>query len=204
MHLSEGVLPLPLLAGCWVVAAAGVVQGLRRLRDERLPLAALLGAAFFVASTVHVPAGVGSVHLILNGVCGLLLGGAALPVLAVALLLQAVLFSFGGLAVLGANLLIMGLPALAVHVLLGPLVRRGGPRAAMTAGVLAGVIGIGGAAVLAAALLLLAGGRQLHDLAGLLVLAHVPVLLADAAIGALLLPGLRRLAPGALDGSPDV
>ncbi|WVM89838.1 energy-coupling factor ABC transporter permease [Halopseudomonas pachastrellae] len=72
-----------------------------------MPLAALLGAAFMVASTLHMPVGVGSVHLILNGLAGLLLGWAVFPLFFVALLLQAALFSFGGFTVLGANLLIM-------------------------------------------------------------------------------------------------
>lgn len=76
MHLSEGVLHLPVLAGAGVVAAAGVAIGIRQLDTSRLSLAALFGAAFFVAGTIHVPIGVSSVHLILNGLAGLFLGWA--------------------------------------------------------------------------------------------------------------------------------
>ena len=40
-------------------------------------LAGLLGAAFFVASLIHVPIGFSSAHLILNGLLGVVLGWAA-------------------------------------------------------------------------------------------------------------------------------
>ena len=66
MHLSEGVLHTPILLAGAVLAVAGIAVGLRRLESERLPLTALFAAAFFVAGTIHVPVGIGSVHLILN------------------------------------------------------------------------------------------------------------------------------------------
>lgn len=74
MHLSEGVLHTPVLLSGAVLAIAGIAVGLRRLESENLPLTALFAAAFFVAGTIHVPVGIGSVHLILNGMAGLFLG----------------------------------------------------------------------------------------------------------------------------------
>lgn len=203
MHLAEGVLSAPALLGSAALAAMGVGLGLRRLDDARLPLAALLGAAFFVASTIHVPVGVGSVHLILNGLAGLLLGWAAFPVFFVALLLQAALFSFGGFTVLGANLLIMALPAVAAHYLLRGLVASRAPggagrRRLMLAGAACGLVGIGGAILVASLLLALAGGRAFADLIALLVAAHLPVLAVDAVIGAFAVALLGRMMPRAL------
>lgn len=199
MHLAEGVLSAPLLAASAALAAGGVALGLRRLREEQLPLAALLGAVFFVACTIHVPVGVGSVHLVLNGLAGLLLGWAVFPVLCVALLLQAALFSFGGFAVLGANLLIMALPGVAAHYLLRRhLGAAMGRPHALLAGALCGVIGIGGAALLAGALLALSGGRVFGELIVLFGLAHLPVMAVDAAIGAFTVAALVRMMPQAL------
>ena len=203
MHLADGVLSAPALVASAALAIGGVALGLRRLHEAQLPLAALLGAVFFVASTIHLPVGVGSVHLILNGLAGLLLGWAVFPVLLVALLLQAALFSFGGFAVLGANLLIMAVPAVIAHYLLrgwvappdGSVPARG---AALFAGVAGGVVGIGGAALLAGALLALAGGRMFAELIALLALAHVPVMIADAAIGGFTVLALVRMMPRAL------
>lgn len=204
MHLAEGVLSVPALVGAALVGAAGVAIGLRRLGEAQLPLAGLLGAAFFVASTIHVPVGVGSVHLILNGLAGLLLGWAAFPVFFVALLLQAALFSFGGFAVLGANLVIMALPAVLAHHALRRLVAgaiASSPPSRtrlLAAGAGCGLIGVGGAILVASALLAIAGGRAFLDLIALLALAHLPVLAVDAVIGALTVSLLARMLPRAL------
>jgi cobalt/nickel transport system permease protein len=199
MHLSEGVLPLPMLLVTGALAAGAVAVGLRRLDEARMPAAALLGAAFFVAGTLHVPVGVGSVHLVLNGLMGLLLGWTVFPVLAVALALQALLFGFGGLTVLGANVLVLGVPALLAHLLLRRHLAVGAsPRRLRAAGALAGVLGIGGAALGMTALLATAGGAAFDRLVALVWVAHVPVGAIDAAIGALAVPLLARMMPRAL------
>ena len=99
MHISEGVLSGPVLAGGWALATVGTTLGLKRLDYDRLMTVAILSAAFFVASLIHVPIGPVSAHLILNGLLGAILGLAAFPAICVALLLQAVLFQYGGLVV---------------------------------------------------------------------------------------------------------
>lgn len=198
MHLADGVLAPPVLIGAAALALGGVALGLKRLDDRRLPLAALLGAVFFVASTVHVPVGVGSVHLILNGLAGLLLGWAVFPVLAVGLILQAALFSFGGFAVLGANTLLLAAPGVAAHYLCRPLLVAPSRRRLLAAGALAGAVGIVGAATIAGLLLAASGGHRYAELIALLAAAHLPVLAIDAAIGALAMAALGRLMPAAL------
>jgi len=203
MHLAEGVLDAPTLIASGLLAAGGVAVGLRRLPESRLPLAALLGAALFVASTIHVPVGVGSVHLVLNGLAGLLLGWAVFPVIVVALALQAALFSFGGFAVLGANTLLLAAPAVLAHALLrGALRPDAAPARRALAGALAGVVGIGGAILIAAGLLAASGGRAYAELIVLLAVAHVPVLAIDAAVGATALAVLGRVLPRALAEVP--
>ena len=74
MHISEGVLSPAVLGAGAVLAAAGIVIGLRKLDYDRLMTVAILAAAFFVGSLIHVPIGPSSVHLILNGLLGMLLG----------------------------------------------------------------------------------------------------------------------------------
>lgn len=199
MHLSEGVLAAPVWIGCAAIAAVGVMRGMRDLHDERLPAAALLGAAFFVAASIHVPVGLGSAHLILNGLMGLVLGWAAVPVLLVALGLQAALLSFGGFAVLGANVLIMALPALAAHLLLRRFLTPDAPRRRLLAiGAVAGVIGVSGAALVASVLMLLSAGRQFEELLALIAVAHVPLAAIDATVTAVVVAALARVLPQAL------
>ncbi|MDR0551726.1 MAG: energy-coupling factor ABC transporter permease [Spirochaetaceae bacterium] len=117
MHISEGVLSLPVIAGGWALGAAGVAVGLKKTPAEEVPKTALVSAALFLASLVHVPVGPSSIHLTLLGLAGYLLGWSAVPALFAALLLQGLLFQFGGLLSLGANTTIMGAAALAGYAM---------------------------------------------------------------------------------------
>ena len=199
MHLSEGVLHTPVLLAGVALAVVGVAVGLRRLESERLPLTALFAAAFFVAGTIHVPVGIGSVHLILNGMAGLFLGWAVFPAFLIALLLQVLFFSFGGFAVLGINLCVMALPAVAVHyVLRGYLKPDMGAMAKLITGLGAGIIGVGGAGALASLVLALDGGKHYQDLIALLLLSHLPVFVLDGMISYGVISLLSKMYPSAL------
>ena len=200
MHLSEGVLHTPVLLAGAVLAVAGVAIGLRKLDPERLPLTALFAAAFFVAGTIHVPVGIGSVHLILNGMAGLFLGWTVFPAFLIALLLQVLFFSFGGFAVLGVNLCIMATPAVVAHYLfrsrLQPNMRF---QDRLLVGIGAGVIGVGGAGALASFVLMLDGGKSYVDLVWLLLVSHVPVFILDSVISVGVISLLCKMYPQALN-----
>ena len=199
MHLSEGVLHTPVLLAGVVLAVVGVAVGLRCLESERLPLTALFAAVFFVAGTIHVPVGIGSVHLILNGMAGLFLGWAVFPAFLIALLLQVLFFSFGGFAVLGVNLCVMALPAVAAHyVLRGYLKPDMGRIAKLFTGLGAGIIGVGGAGALASLVLALDGGKHCQDLIALLLLSHLPVFVLDGIISYGVISLLSKMYPSAL------
>ncbi|EFU67314.1 cobalt transporter CbiM [Aggregatibacter segnis] len=199
MHLSEGVLHTRVLLAGVALAVVGVAVGLRRLESERLPLTALFAAAFFVAGTIHVPVGIGSVHLILNGMAGLFLGWAVFPAFLIALLLQVLFFSFGGFAVLGVNLCVMALPAVAAHYLLRSYLRPDmGAIAKLLTGLSAGIIGVGGAGALASLVLALDGGKHYQDLIALLLLLHLPVFVLDGIISYGVISLLSKMYPSAL------
>src|SRR4051812_3100228 len=74
VHIADNVLAWPWLGGGWVLAATLVFFGAWRMRDEEIPRVALLTAAFFVASSIHVRLGPGSAHLLLGGLLGVVLG----------------------------------------------------------------------------------------------------------------------------------
>ena len=124
MHISEGVLSPAVLGAGAVLAAAGIVIGLRKLDYDRLMTVAILAAAFFVGSLIHVPIGPSSVHLILNGLLGMLLGWAAFPSIFVALMLQAILFQYGGITVLGVNTFNMAFPAVVCYYAFRPMLLK--------------------------------------------------------------------------------
>ena len=198
MHIAEGVLSPPVWVGGWVLAAAGVAVGLRGLDYERMPRVAVLSAAFFVASFAHVPIGGSSAHLVLNGLVGLLLGWAAVPALFIALLLQAVLFGFGGLTTLGVNTVVMGAPAVACYVLFNRWLRRAKGRAVFWLGFAAGGTGIAGGCLLLAAALVTTG-RAFEQVAGLVLIAHIPVAVIEGLVTGTAAGFLRQVKPELLD-----
>ena len=111
MHISEGVLSAPVLLAGWVVTAPAVAAILWRVRQGEIPRIACFSALFFVASFVHLPVGISSMHLMLSGLVGAFLGSRAILAIFVALFLQGVFFGFGGLSVLGVNTAVIGFPA---------------------------------------------------------------------------------------------
>lgn len=111
MHISEGVLSPPILTAGGVLAFAGTAIGLKKIDYDKVMNISLLTSTFFVASLIHVPLGPGSVHLVLGGLMGILLGWISFPAILVALFLQMIFFQYGGLVVLGVNTTAMALPA---------------------------------------------------------------------------------------------
>ena len=202
MHLSEGVLHSSTLLIGTVGAVIGLAIGLKKMTGDKLALTALFSAAFFVASTIHIPVGIGSVHLILNGIAGLFLGWRVFPAFLIALTLQALMFSFGGLAVLGVNLCIMALPAVVVRLCVFPWLKANFCRQRLiVSGILSGVIGVGGAALLASCVLAFDGSNQYHDLISLLLVSHLPVFVVDSLISVGVLLTLAKMLPSAFENA---
>ncbi|MBO9402468.1 cobalt transporter CbiM [Shimia sp. R9_3] len=194
MHIVDGALSNPVVIGGALAAVGGIAMGLRSLDLDRIPAAGVLSASFFVASLIHVPIGPSSVHLILNGLAGLLLGWAAFPALFVGLLLQAVFFGFGGLTVLGINAVNIAFPAVLAWMLFGRLIGRGSP----VQGAIWG--GIGGAFAIAATTALVAvslalSGEEFITAAKLVFFAHIPVMVIEAVLTGFAVLLARKVKP---------
>lgn len=193
MHISEGVLSVPILAAGAALTAAGTFVGLRKLDNERLVTVAILSAAFFVGSLIHIPIGPASAHLILNGLLGAVLGWASFPAILVGLLLQAVLFQYGGLSVLGVNTFDMAAPAVLCSMLCGPLLRMNGKARAIGA-FLCGSLSVLLASLLTATALSLTD-EGFVQAAVTLVLAHIPVMLLEGGFTVLVVGYLTKAMP---------
>ncbi len=205
MHISEGVLSLQVLSAGGILTAAGLAIGMRKVAPRDIPKIALLTAAFFVASLVHVPIGPSNAHLVLNGLLGVLLGWAAFPAIFIGLVLQAVLFQFGGLTTLGVNTANMAIPG----VIFGLIARRflSIERPYFSA-VVSGLCG--GLSVLCSALLvalsLALSGDSFTLVAKLIFTAHLPIAAVEALITGFIIRFLLRVRPemiGCHTGSPD-
>jgi cobalt/nickel transport system permease protein len=199
MHISEGVLSAPVLVTGVVLAAAGVSVGLRKMDYEKIPQVAVLSSAFFVASFIHVPIGPANAHLILNGISGILLGWLCFPSILVALALQAILFQFGGITVLGINTVNMALPGVICYYIFSRLVKRErgllSPAAAFACGFLA--VFLSGILV---ALCLLFTEESFMSVAKLILLAHLPVMIIEGIITLFCVAFLARVKPELLGG----
>lgn len=118
MHISEGILPMKWAVLWFIVAAPFVAYGLWRLKKMSStdpsfkPLVGLMAAVVFIISCMPIPvptAGTCS-HPCGTGLSAILLGpGISVLVASVALLIQALFLSHGGLSTLGANILSMGI-----------------------------------------------------------------------------------------------
>jgi cobalt/nickel transport system permease protein len=200
VHISEGVLGVPVLAAGTGLAMLGTAIGLKKMDYERLPQVAVLSSAFFVASFIHVPLGPAAVHLVLNGLCGLLLGWLAFPAILVGLTLQGLLFQFGGLTTLGVNTFNLAFPAVLVAYACGRGIRspsrvvRG--LAEFTAG--AGAILLSGLLV---AISLVATGESFNAAARLIVATHVPVMVIEGILTVFVVEFVKRVRPEMLGGT---
>ena len=200
MHISEGVLSPAILIGGAVITAAGVSVGLKGLNQEEIPSMGILSAAFFVAALIHVPVGPVSVHLVLNGLMGLILGWKVFPAILVGVSLQALLFQFGGITTLGINTMNMALPAIICFYLFGWGVKITTRRVLFNLAAFAsGFFAVFLAGVLVGFSLYLTGEAFLPA-AKLVVAAHLPIMFIEGGLTAACALFLRKVKPEILEG----
>ncbi len=193
MHISEGVLSPSLLAAGGVLTFVGTAIGLKKLDYDRVMNASLLTATFFVASLIHVPLGPGSIHLIMGGLMGILLGWISFPVILVALFLQMVFFQYGGLIVLGVNTTIMALPAVICFYLFRPWFMQEGKKrqiAAFSCGFFSVLL-----SSLLMALALFSTDRGFFQASLLIIAAQIPLMFIEGIITMFTVTFLAKVQP---------
>ena len=195
MHIAEGVLSAQVLTAGAGIAIVGTALGLKNLQIDKLLMTGVLAAFFFIASLVHIPIGFSSAHLIGNGLLGIFLGLGAFPAILAALLLQALLLHFGGITVLGVNTATMALGAyLAKLIYTLALKLYPNPRGLKVAGFLAGVTGVLTSALLTSIALTFTE-EGFVAAAYALVLAHIPIMLAEGLICMLIVTFVAKMQP---------
>jgi cobalt/nickel transport system permease protein len=201
VHISDGALAWDWVIAGWVGLAILLAPALWRVREEDIPRIGVLTAAFFVGSSIHIKLAVvpTSVHLILNGLVGVVLGRRAPLAITIGLLLQYLLLAHGGYTTLGLNGCIIGIPAL-VAGWCYPVFRKLG----LPAFVRGLVLGAGASALAVAFnfLVLLFGGKEdWSTLAKLVLLAHIPVVIVEGLMLGVIVSYLEKVKPEMLFGS---
>jgi cobalt/nickel transport system permease protein len=120
MHIPDGFLSLPIALFCWGATIVLLAMAIRRTRDElgerQVPLMGVMAAFIFAAQMINFPvAGGTSGHLLGGALAAITLGPwAGMLVMASVIGVQGLLFQDGGLVVMGANILNMGLLAVLI------------------------------------------------------------------------------------------
>jgi cobalt/nickel transport system permease protein len=115
LHIPDGFLTLIVSLICWVITALILGSAISRtnksLGEKQVPLMGIMAAFIFAAQMINFPvAGGTSGHLLGGALAAIVLGPwAAMLVMTAVIAVQALLLQDGGLLVMGANILNMGL-----------------------------------------------------------------------------------------------
>ena len=120
LHIPDGFLNLAVSLLCWGVTALVLAIAISRtnksLGERQIPLMGVMAAFIFAAQMINFPvAGGTSGHLLGGALAAIVLGPwAAMLVMTAVVAVQGLLFQDGGLLVMGANILNMGLLTAAI------------------------------------------------------------------------------------------
>jgi cobalt/nickel transport system permease protein len=118
MHIGDGMIPLEQAIIYWLIALVFIALSLRWARREmdemKVPLFAALAAGIFAIQAMNIPIPWGTSGHMLGGVMAAIILGspfAGVLILTLVLLVQGFVFGDGGITVMGANILDMGVIA---------------------------------------------------------------------------------------------
>jgi len=129
LHIPDGFLSFTVSIICWALTALTLSLAISRsnksLGERQIPLMGVMAAFIFAAQMINFPvAGGTSGHLLGGALAAMTLGPwAGMLVMTAVIAVQALLFQDGGLLVMGANILNMGL----ITVAIGYGLYRGAP-----------------------------------------------------------------------------
>jgi cobalt/nickel transport system permease protein len=209
MHIPDGFLSLGVSAVCWLlilITLAYAIRSTHHALDERLiPLAGIMGAFIFAAQMINFPvAGGTSGHFIGAALAFIVLGPwLGLLTMTAVIALQALLFQDGGLVVMGANILIMGLvPGFIGYQLYRLSLGRGERVETVVAGG-AAWLSIMAAAFVASLLLAFSGTTSLAVALPAMLGIHAIIGIGEALITIAALAFIRRTRPTAVEAADD-
>lgn len=205
LHIPDGFLSLMISLGCWVITAVFLFFAVRKAQesfDERLvPLAGIMAAFIFAGQMINFPVAGGTSGHLVGATLAFIVLGPSLGLLAMAsvIILQALLFQDGGLVVMGANIIVMGIvPGYVGYSLYQFLQKRSGSMQLAGIGI-AAWLSIMLAALVTALLLGLSGTTSLAIAIPSMLGVHALIGVGEALITVGALAFLRQTRPQLLD-----
>lgn len=194
MHLADGVLSTTVIAASYATAVAGMAYGAKGIEDEDVPKIALMAGTFFAVSLISIPVPPTSVHPLLCGLIGILLGKRAILAFFPALLLQALLFKHGGITSLGANTVMLAVPAMLSSVLYRKLPIK---QISVCAGLIGGVSVVMTVVILIFLLFITDARFAAGDFSvvRIVVVGHLPLVFAEGVLTAAAMKFFERVKP---------
>lgn len=206
MHVPDGFLDLTTSVTTGAIAVGGValaLRGARRELDDRLaPLAGVTAVFVFAGQMINFPVGAGTSGHLLGGALAALLVGpwTATLCISVVLIVQALLFSDGGITALGTNITLMGIVGVWAAWLTFSALSAVLPKRMSLVPVLAFVAGLVSVPVAAAVFVLLyaVGGQapiELSTLASAMIGWHLVIGIGEGIVTALIVGSVLTVRP---------
>jgi len=188
LHIPDGFLSFTVSILCWLITAITISMAVSRsnksLGERQVPLMGVMAAFIFAAQMINFPvAGGTSGHLLGGALAAITLGPwAAMLVMTAVIAVQALLFQDGGLLVMGANILNMGLITAAIGYGLYRSVASGNRTLKLTVAGIAAWLSVMAGALFTSLQLWLSGTSQLQIVIPAMLTVHALIGLGEALI----------------------
>src|SRR5215208_4871672 len=188
LHIPDGFLSLIVSLICWVITtlvlSAAISRTNRSLGEKQVPLMGVMAAFIFAAQMINFPvAGGTSGHLLGGALAAITLGPwAGMLVMTAVISVQGLLFQDGGLLVMGANILNMGLITAAIGYGLYRGTSMGNRTLKLTVAGVAAWLSVMGAALFTSLQLWLSGTSQLQVVIPAMLTVHALIGLGEALV----------------------
>lgn len=209
LHIPDGFLSFTVSILCWVISAITVSLAVSRsnksLGERQVPLMGLMAAFIFSAQMINFPvAGGTSGHLLGGALAAITLGPwAGMLVMTAVIAVQALLFQDGGLLVMGANILNMGLITAAIGYGLYRSVSNGNRTIKLIGVGIAAWLSVMAGALFTSLQLWLSGTSQLQIVIPAMLTVHALIGLGEAFITVAALAFILQTRPDLLGSSSE-
>jgi cobalt/nickel transport system permease protein len=205
LHIPDGFLSLMVSIVCWLITAVVLSMAISRtnkaLGEKQVPLMGIMAAFIFAAQMINFPvAGGTSGHLLGGALAAIMLGPwAGMLVMTAVIAVQALLLQDGGLLVMGANILNMGLITAAIGYGLYRGVMNGSRATKLTVAGVAAWLSVMAGALATALQLWLSGTSNLQTVTLAMLGVHALIGVGEALITVAALAFIFQTRPDLLD-----
>ena len=204
LHIPDGFLTIVVSLVCWAITTIILSMAISRtnksLGEKQVPLMGVMAAFIFAAQMINVPIGGGtSGHLLGGALAAIMLGPwAGMLVMTAVIAVQALLFQDGGLLVMGANILNMGLITTAIGYGLYRSVSGGSRVMKLIVAGIAAWLSVMAGALFTSLQLWLSGTSQLQIVIPAMLITHALIGLLEAFVTVFALSFILQTRPDLL------